>query len=327
MQRSTRTAGLSGLAVLVVVWSVGSPGATAQNSILVREPSAPAASQSLRTGEPPRRDSDESFLSLSGPAGESTPESASAAPPSILPQESSRRSVCQVALQATVDSPKHMHVGSNASIHIEITNDGDSPSKATRVYVGIPQTAEFISASPAPLSQTADRLEFAVDALPAGASLSLELVVRPTAMADLEFQVLTMPVVEQTVAVAVTGPCLSVQTLSPREAMLQSQFIQGVTIENPSSTEVTNVAVTAYIPEGLNIAKLNRDAEIDMESRIVTWRLERLSPQAREAFQFIAVAESPGAQLTKLTVVSDGAAAQTVELATEVTATPAGTVR
>lgn len=326
MQRSTRTARLSGLAVLAVVWGVGIPGATAQNSILVREPSATAATQSPRTGEPPRRDSDEGFLSLSGPAGESMP-AATSPTQSILNQEVSRRSVCQVALQATVDSPKQMHVGSNASIHIEITNDGDSPSKATRVYIGIPPTTEFISASPAPLSQTTDRLEFGVDALPAGGALSLELVVRPTAIAELEFQVLTMPVVEQTVAVSVTGPSVTVQTLSPREAMLQSQFIQGVMIENPSSTEVTNVAVTAHIPEGLNIAKLNRDAEIDMESRIVTWRLERLSPQAREAFQFIAVAESPGAQLTKLTVVSDGAAAQTVELATEVTATPVGTVR
>ena len=317
MQRTTLSVLVRVGATLLVGGCCYVPLATAQNSILVREP----VQRLAPITEPPRQESTDGFLSLTGPAG--TDPAASAPIQSILAEDpSQRRSVAQVALQATVDTPKQMQVGSEAVVQIKLTNDGESPSKTARVFVGMPPTVEFISANPAPLSQTGKQIEFAIEGLAAGESQELQLVVRPTVAANLEFQVVTMHVVEQPIAVAVAGPSLNVETLSPREAILQSQFIQGVTIENPSSSEITNVAVTAFIPEGLNIAKLNRDAEIDMESRVVTWRLDRLSPQAREAFQFIAVAESAGAQLTRLTVASNGAEIQTVDLATEITQAP-----
>ncbi len=318
MQRTTFSVLVRVAATLMVAGCCCVPPATAQNSILVREPV-----QTLSPiTEPPRQESTEGFLSLTGPAG-ADPAADTPIQSNLVEEPSLRRSVAQVALQATVDTPKQLRVGGESAVQIKLTNAGDSPSKTARVFVGIPPTVEFISASPTPLSQTSHQIEFAVDGLGAGQSQELQLIIRPTVAANLEFQVLTMPVVEQPIALAVAGPSLNVETLSPREALLQSQFIQGVTLENPSSSEITNVAVTAFIPEGLNVAKLNRDAEIDLESRVVTWRLERLSPQAREAFQFIAVAESPGAQLTRLTVTSDGAELQTVELATEITHAPA----
>ena len=229
-----------------------------------------------------------------------------------------RKSVLSVALQTTVDAPSEMIVGRAVPIMITVSNEADFESKTARVYVAIPPTIELVSSTPRPQSSAASQLEFVLHPMGVGEKVEIQLEVMPNAATTVGFKVVTLPVFEQPVEIEVRAPSLTLEPMCPVAVDRYEPFSHGIEISNPGPGAMTNVHVVAQIPPGMNVAKLNRDAQVDLQNRTIRWQIDRLVAGEHTVCSFVANADRTGAHTTQFDVDCDQSSGTTANAITRV---------
>lgn len=205
-------------------------------------------------------------------------------------------------------------------VQVTVFNDCDTTIRNTHLVLRRPMECKILGTQPKPLSHFHDRMEFIIAEIEPGQSQHVELEIEPTTAQTMQWTISVLPVTSQEVAMSVQDATLSVQAIPQKSAMQYSPMLQSIEVQNANAIELVQVQVTAHIPPGIDVTKLNRAANIDANSRTIRWTVDRLPAGATELFQFMATAAEAGTIRVPVTVQAFGVPTQNVELTTIVAA-------
>lgn len=220
------------------------------------------------------------------------------------------RTICtKPELVVEVQIPRTVLAGDDVPVKIRVSNPGTGA--ATGIFL-----TEIV---PAGMEHTAGgELEYEVGDLQPNESRELELSLR----AVKEGSVVNVIQGEGDGAlrsetktqVEIVAPALTVDIEGPKRRYLDRQATYTVSLANPGTAAAREVALTSYLPKGMQFVEADNHGEYDASTHSVRWLLEELPAKEKGSVTMTTLPVEPGQQLLRVeTTAARGVSAKQEE--------------
>jgi uncharacterized repeat protein (TIGR01451 family) len=202
----------------------------------------------------------------------------------------------------TVRAPSVLPVSREVEVRLVVENVGRVPAKNVAVVYQVPPGAEPVKPPPE-AKQVQGGFSWAIPTLAAGERKEFGLTVKPPPGAtELENRAQVFLTQEQAARTRFAKPELRLRKTGPEQALFCDILVFGMEVTNTSPVELTDVALTDTLPEGLE----HRPDEVKdrpykgvpgmpavqemKDGHARSWKIDRLGPgQARRVEYYVAV--------------------------------------
>lgn len=186
-------------------------------------------------------------------------------------EASARSIVTRPRLEVAVTGPERVHAGDEAVYVVRVTNTGTGLATGVMLEDALPEAFEHPAGA---------QLEYEVGQLRPNESHDLELrvkAIKPGAVNNLvvargDGELLA----EARTELEVVAPAIQLGVNGPKRRFLDRQATYVVSISNPGTAPAREVALTTYLPEGLQFVSANNQGQYDPRTRAVHWLLDEL---------------------------------------------------
>jgi len=214
--------------------------------------------------------------------------------------QASVRTICtkpELAVEHSVQ-PKVL-IGENAVFEIVISNPGSGAATGVTLEEDVPEG----------LAHAAGReLEYEIGTLKPGETRRLELILKAATAGPVANRLRVHAdgnlSVEDAVDFEVIAPRLQVSLNGPRRRYVRREVTYQIGFSNPGTATAHNIAMSAYLPKGLQFVSTAGKGRYDASTHAVHWQLEQLAPGEEGTVELTALPVEAGDQKLRL----DGAA-------------------
>lgn len=186
-------------------------------------------------------------------------------------EASARSLVTRPRLAVAVKGPQRVHAGDEAVFLVRVTNTGTGLATGVLLEDALPEGFEHPAGA---------QLEYEVGPLPPNQSHDLELRVRATRPGPVTNLIVARGegelFAEARSEVEIVAPAIQVGVNGPKRRFLDRQATYVVSISNPGTAPARDVALTTYLPDGLQFVAANNQGQYDPKTRAVHWLLDEL---------------------------------------------------
>lgn len=221
--------------------------------------------------------------------------------------------VRQPQLQAIINGPAQANIGDKIVHELVVTNIGDGVATNVDVQTLLPPNLAQLKTPKARITEIAPgkvaKIAYHTQAIAAG-PIQLKTSVRSDDGAAPKLANMDMVVYE---------PTLQISAVGPKVNFVNRNGIYTINLANQGKVDVTDVQVALTVPPSMKVTTISREANVDAEKGILSWRFDRIAKGSSEQIQLMAIASEEGDQVSMITVGSHETAEKQIRLATRVT--------
>ncbi len=220
--------------------------------------------------------------------------------------------VQQPILDVQVDGPSLVQTGQTFKNIIRVKNVGDGYAEKILLH---PSRPEAIVESTPPQRVYLEKLG-------PGQEVHFEVFsfARDIGNVEMGFEVTAEGAESRSInkTIDIQQPELQVLAVGPNKNFINHDGIYTIQLENTSQVNINDVRVELFIPEGLHINTISRQASVDQKKGMLVWTFNQFADSQRELIQFRASAVEEGNQVCRIVVHTKEMPAKEFKLTTEV---------
>jgi uncharacterized repeat protein (TIGR01451 family) len=226
-----------------------------------------------------------------------------------------------------------VELGPIVDFETEVTNVGTAPVKGVVLTNKLPAELAFSNSDPAVAGDQMGVVTWNLGDLAPGQARRVRCTVIPKAVGSFTVRAEARDAAgrsgEASRAVAVGEPKLTVVATGPKVRLVNRPATYNITVSNPGTMPVTNVAVTTEVTEGMTLqtatggaiisnkrTRLDKRLDHDVTYQEVRWSLGTLAPGDRRALQMILQTANEGTLDHRVTATADRNLEQHAEVRT-----------
>ncbi len=186
-------------------------------------------------------------------------------------------------LAIEVTAPEKVMIGTEAVLHIKVSNPGTGAASGVVLVERVPQNFRHAAG---------EELEFEVGSLKPGESKELELGLTAAAAGPVTNVIVARGDsnlrVEAKAPLTVIAPALKVGMSGPKKRFLERNATYTITLSNPGTAAAHQVELVSALPKGLKFVSANNAGQYDAATHSVYWSLEELPPQETGSVTLVA---------------------------------------
>jgi hypothetical protein len=205
-------------------------------------------------------------------------------------------------LQFAVKYPDSIVLNETASVRVQISNPGSVSVSEARLILSLPKNVQFAGATPAPLSVTDTKIEFALqDLAPLGTS-EVVIQVLPVDKHPISFETELQIVNREKVQIAVQQPVLEIRPVGSSQLIMGEQATIDVEVTNVGDGPARNFKLATTAAKGLLVQP---------KSELSAGELK---PGERRVFQISTSGTAPGQTALRLEAAATAAETRVAEM-------------
>ena len=201
-------------------------------------------------------------------------------------ESTSRTSVAvrQPEISISLSGPRQANIGQKVVHELVVSNVGDGVATDVRLDTMLPSQLKLIKQSSGPFIRSIEPGKSTKITFESMAQSAGEMQLKAAAEAigcdpkntDLPF--------------AVYQPELRVTASGPKLNFVERDGIYTINIENTGVVDVTDTRISLRVPEGMKVNTISRQAGVDSNEGVLTWKFDRIASKSSEQIQLKATA-------------------------------------
>ncbi len=221
--------------------------------------------------------------------------------------------VRQPQLQAIINGPAQANIGDKIVHELVVTNVGDGVATNVDVQTLLPPNLAQLKTPKARIAEIAPgkvaKIAYHSQAIAAG-PVQLKTSIQSDDGAAPKLANMNMVVYE---------PTLQISAVGPKVNFVNRNGIYTINLANQGKVDVTDVQVALTVPRSMKVTTISREANVDAEKGVLSWRFDRITKGSSEQIQLMAIASEEGEQISMITVGSRETSEKQIRLTTRVT--------
>ena len=229
-------------------------------------------------------------------------------------ESTSRTSVAvrQPEISISLGGPRQANIGQKVTHELVVANVGDGVATDVRLDTMLPSQLKLIKQSSGPFIRTIEPGK--------STKITFESVAQAPGETQLKAaaEAIGCDPKKTDFSFAVYQPELRVTASGPKLNFVERDGIYTINIENTGVVDVTDTRISLRVPQGMKVNTISRQAGVDSDEGVLTWKFDRIASKSSEQIQLKATALKEGTQNCAILVSSNETRDKEISLLTQV---------
>lgn len=233
----------------------------------------------------------------------------------VVQVESSSRTtvaVRQPNISLSLSGPTQANIGQKVVHELVVSNIGDGVANDVRLDTALPSHLKLVKQSSGPYIRSIAPGQIA--------TITFESIAQTAGSTQLKAaaEAVGCEPKNTDLAFSVYQPELQVTASGPKLNFVERDGIYTINVENTGVVDVTDTQISLRVPQGMKVNTISRQASVDSDEGVLTWKFDRIASKSAEQIQLKATALKEGSQSCGILVSSNETQDKEISLLTQV---------